>query len=96
MLYSESNRKWNYMIKNLIILDRMVEEKLFLYEISDVTLENVENFTDENKSINDMLIDQLIRKYFSYIKIKAKKYTNMDSCFNAIDKNKFISKLTLN
>ena len=57
MLYSESNTKWNYMIKNLIILDRMVEEKLFLNEISDVTLENVENFSDENKSINDMQID---------------------------------------
>ena len=96
MLYSESKNKLNYMIKNLIILDRMVEAKLFLWEISDVSIETAERFTDENKSINDMQIDQLIRKYFAYIKAKAKKYTNKDSCFNGFAKSSHIKSLNVN
>jgi len=36
------------MIKNLIILDRIVEEKLFLWEISDVELETADKFTDKD------------------------------------------------
>ena len=31
---SESKGKWNYMMKNLIILDRMINEKMFLKEFS--------------------------------------------------------------
>ena len=48
MMYSESKNKWNYMIKNLIILDFIVEEKLFLWETSDLVLESIDNFKDEN------------------------------------------------
>ena len=73
---------WNYMIKNLIMLDRCVEEKLFLWEIADLQLDTVESFTDQDQKINTMLINFLIKKYYQYIKIKAAKYTNKDSVFN--------------
>ena len=29
-----------------------------------------------------MLIEELISKYYSYIKLKAKLYSNKSSCFN--------------
>jgi len=37
---------WNYMIKNLILLDRFVEEKLHLWDICDLKLETVTRFED--------------------------------------------------
>jgi len=46
ILHSESRNMWNYMIKNLIMLDRCVEEKLFLWEIADLQLDTVDSFTD--------------------------------------------------
>ena len=52
MINSDSKDMWNYILKNLIILDRCVEEKLFLWEISDLTLESVEFFKDKDEKIN--------------------------------------------
>ena len=70
------------MIKNLILLDRFVEEKLYLWDICDLKLDTVTRFEDQDQNVNKMLIDQLIQKYFKYIKGKASKYTNRDSVFN--------------
>ena len=52
MINSDSKDMWNYILKSLIILDRCVEEKLFLWEISDLTLESVEFFKDKDEKIN--------------------------------------------
>jgi hypothetical protein len=47
---SSSRKKWCYIIKNLIILDRTVEEKLFLEEIANHPIKTAETFTeDDNK-----------------------------------------------
>ena len=96
ILHSESRNMWNYMIKNLIMLDRCVEEKLFLWEIADLQLDTVESFTDQDQKINTMLINFLIKKYYDYIKIKAAKYTSKDSVFNQTDKNDYFAKISIN
>jgi len=59
-MYSQSNNRWNYQIKNLIILDRIVEEKMFLWEICDLEIETLENFKDIDESNNQMLINILV------------------------------------
>ena len=41
---SHSKIYWNYMVKNLIILDRAVEERLFLNDIAKLKIQEVENF----------------------------------------------------
>ena len=45
---SDSLTKWNYIIKNLIILDRCVEEKYFLFDIADLDLKHIKNYKDED------------------------------------------------
>ena len=55
---SESRGKWNYLIKNLILIDRMLEERYFVREISEIEIDYVENFTDPTSKI----------KIFSYSK----------------------------
>jgi len=51
---------WNYVLKNLIILDRCTDEKLFLWDISDVELNTAKHFKDKDPNINEMMINYLI------------------------------------
>lgn len=44
---SDGRKKWNYIIKNLIIFDRCVEEKKFLNEISKMSILSIENFVEK-------------------------------------------------
>ncbi len=44
---SDSMKKWNYIVKNLIILDRTVEERYFLNDISMLDLPHICVFKDE-------------------------------------------------
>ncbi len=37
---------WNYVLKNLILFDRFVDEKLFLWDISDLNVLSVDKFHD--------------------------------------------------
>lgn len=46
--YSDSLKNWNYIIKNLLILDRCVEDKLFLTDIGEMNFSHIENFKDED------------------------------------------------
>jgi hypothetical protein len=41
-----------------------------------------------------MLVDHLIKKFFSYIKLKALTYTNKNSVFNIEDKNDYFKKIS--
>lgn len=52
MQYSDSLKKWNYVIKNLIILDRCVEERYFLQDISELDLPHIKKYKDEDPSIS--------------------------------------------
>lgn len=45
---SDSRHEWNYILKNLVLLDRCVEEGLFLYDVVELDLDFVKNFTDKN------------------------------------------------
>ena len=80
---SESRKFWNYMVKNLVILDRAIDERLCLDEISKMNLPGVEGYTvpdkkdskSKMKKINGIearLIEELIRSYYGYIKTKAR------------------------
>ena len=45
---SKSRFHWNYILKNLVILDRCVEEGLFLFDISELHLDFVQTFSDRD------------------------------------------------
>jgi len=50
---SESKKHWNYIIKSLIIFDRIIEEKLYLDEIAKIKIQDIEEYrTDDNKLSN--------------------------------------------
>ena len=53
---SDSRGKWNYLVKNMIILDRMIEQKIFVHQVSELELDNVENFKDLKSKNNIMNI----------------------------------------
>ena len=44
---SDGRKKWNYIIKNLIIFDRCVEEKRFLSEIASLNVLSIENYIEK-------------------------------------------------
>lgn len=52
---SISARKWNYIVKNLIILNMCVNERIFLIDICNLGLRNVVNFKDEDEKISLLL-----------------------------------------
>ena len=46
---SDGRKKWNYLVKNLIIFDHCTEERCFLNEINELKVISIEEFI-ENKS----------------------------------------------
>jgi len=50
---SDSRIYWNYLIKNLIVLDYSVEYMYFLQDIKEMYLPNVESFVDKDQSISE-------------------------------------------
>ena len=53
---SDSRTKWNYIIKNLIILDRAIEEGLFVVDISELSIPDIEKFKcDEDRYSNSTI-----------------------------------------
>lgn len=87
---SDSRFKWNYLIKNLIILDRATEEEIFIYDISNLDLEFLSTYSCPNKKdsklaqykmfclsvrLDGMQLDRLVRSYFEYIREKAVYYS---------------------
>lgn len=49
MQAGDSRNKWNYILKNLIVLDRTAEEGVFLRDIRDLKMEYIDNFTDKDQ-----------------------------------------------
>ena len=49
---SDSKNKWNYLVKNLLIIDRLIDERCFLKEIATSNLENIVNFIEEDKKFS--------------------------------------------
>ncbi len=41
---SDSRKHWNYLMKNLVLLDRTVEEGLFVEEIAQLNISDIEDY----------------------------------------------------
>jgi len=46
MQYSESKNIWNYLVKNLVLLDRCAEDRSFVSDIATLHILHVENYRD--------------------------------------------------
>ena len=46
---SDGRKKWNYIVKNLIIFDRCVDERKFLTEIAEFHIISIESFTEKKE-----------------------------------------------
>lgn len=53
MQYSDSLKKWNYIVKNLIILDRCIEDKFFLQDISELDFPHIKGYKDDDSAISN-------------------------------------------
>jgi len=49
---TDNLNKWNYVLKISMILDRCIEEKFFLYDISELNLSQIQFFKDEDRRIS--------------------------------------------
>ena len=54
---SDGRKKWNYIIKNLIIFDRCTEDRKFLLEISEFGILSIENFVEKKEKYSYFLIE---------------------------------------
>lgn len=41
---SDSLNKWNYIVKNLVILDHCVDNRYYLTDIANLKLKKIENY----------------------------------------------------
>ncbi|CAD8079091.1 unnamed protein product [Paramecium sonneborni] len=64
---------WIIIIKNLIIIDRCVNDGILLSQFCELDLPNIENRSERNKNNNNLLIHELISKYYLYIKFKSQQ-----------------------
>ncbi|CAD8080647.1 unnamed protein product [Paramecium primaurelia] len=79
---SQSKIYWNYIIKNLIILDRCIEYRFFVSDIADMNVNYVENYVERDQKYKSLSMDSFIRKYYLYLKKKAALYSIKKSSFN--------------
>ncbi len=57
ILTSDSNDNWIYLIKNLIILDKVLESMCFMEEIADLSLPVVEGYVERNSHYSSLKTD---------------------------------------
>ncbi|CAD8093828.1 unnamed protein product [Paramecium sonneborni] len=79
---SQSKIYWNYIIKNLIILDRCIEYRFFVSDIVNMNINYVENYVEKDPKYKNLSMDSFIRKYYLYLKKKAALYSIKKSSFN--------------
>ncbi|CAD8083941.1 unnamed protein product [Paramecium primaurelia] len=79
---SESKIYWNYIIKNLIILDRCVENRFLVTEIANMNITYVENYVEQDLKYKSLSMDSFVRNYYMYLKRKAALYSIKNSSFN--------------
>lgn len=46
---SDGRKKWNYLLKNLIIFDHCLEERCFIREIAELKIDSVEEFVEKKQ-----------------------------------------------
>jgi len=52
---SDSRKYWNYLMKNLVILDRAIEDGLFCKEVSQLEIPGVEDYTSKQQRYSNVL-----------------------------------------
>lgn len=72
ILTSDSNDSWIYLLKNLIILDKVLESMCFMEEIADLSLPVVEGYVERNSHYSPLKTDEIVRNYWKLIKETAK------------------------
>jgi hypothetical protein len=70
---SEERREWIFILKNLIVMDRCVEEKVMLHEIAKYHNRYLEEFQGSSLQ-SSSLSNRLIQLYFHHIRNKAAIY----------------------
>ena len=73
MQYSESKNIWNYLVKNLVLLDRCVEDRSFVSDIATMHILHVENFKDPDPK-NSKLLSETHTYSIAYIPINVLRY----------------------
>lgn len=93
---SDERKEWVFVLKNLVVMDRSVEEHLMLPEISDYENPYLDHYQGTS-SDSSQLINRLIQNYFTYIKNKAKVYRKGKSAVSAAkaDRTALIERLTV-
>jgi len=79
---SQSRKYWNFVVKNLVLFDRLVEERCLLKEIFELNLPEIENYDAREKRYKEKNIEKLINIYLQFIQAKAKVYLKEDSSLN--------------
>lgn len=76
MLTSDSNDNWIYLLKNLVILDRVVSDQCFVDEVAELSLPVVEQYNEKNARYSALRTDAIVRNYWKLIKYMAKLTKN--------------------
>ncbi|CAD8133370.1 unnamed protein product [Paramecium pentaurelia] len=78
-LQNNDENGWMMIIKSLIIIDRCVSDRILLKEFYELDLPLVECRQERDIKNKQLLINELISKYYHYIKFKGLKLRNSTS-----------------
>jgi len=89
---SKSKTAWNFIMKHLVILDKAVENRYFTKEIAELELPELEEYL---KKKNSGKMESLIKRYFRYIKAKARIYNTKHQPFHLTfwERKEYLEKL---
>lgn len=77
---SDSRKYWNYLMKNLVILDRAVDEGHFVGEIAYLEIPGVEEYQQKQQRYKERKIEELVSAYFRFIRDKADVFSRKKTC----------------
>jgi len=77
---SDSRKYWNYLMKNLVILDRTIDEGHFAGEIAYLEIPGVEEYQQKQQRYKERKIEELVSAYFRFIRDKADVLSRKKTC----------------
>ena len=63
---SDNRKKWKYQLKNLIILDYIVENNIYLEKIGELEVDMVKDLEIKSE-IKDFNLEELVKCFLEYI-----------------------------
>lgn len=75
---SGNRTKWKYILKNLMILDRLLDERLFIDKIDSIELNEVGKEIELKVEVSHFRLVELIQDYYRQIKSKARLYNRFN------------------